>query len=166
MAVLIVLYDYGGITEREEADRLLESGGNRTLNDEEAVKINPEWKPHGLVGLIESATDASDSSSPGNPGNEIPCSRPLVENATQQLKIDLHVELYSDDCRAAPINLAQQRLLVCTSFGSYFAGLLEMPNLYIDLKSRIYFRGSKRQADYRLSSEYSRYWNTQKARIP
>jgi transcriptional regulator with XRE-family HTH domain len=147
MAVLTVLHDYGGIAECEEADQLLEAGGYRTLNEEEALKINPEWKPNGLVGLlIESATEGSDSSSPGNPGNGIPSSGPLVENATKQLKEGLHVELYSDDCGDAPINLAQQRLLVSTSFGSYFAGLLERPNLYIDLESQIDCPAPKRQA--------------------
>ena len=60
MAVLTVLHDYGGIAECEEADQLLEAGGYRTLNEEEALKINPEWKPNGLVGLlIESATEGS-----------------------------------------------------------------------------------------------------------
>jgi len=145
MAILTVLHDYGGIAEREEADRLLESGDYRTLNDEEALIINPEWKPNGLVGLIESATEASDSSYLDNSRNEIPSSRPLIENTTNQLKDGLHVELYSDDCGDSPINLAQQRLLVSTSFGSYFAGLLERPNLYIDLESQIDCPAPKRQ---------------------
>ena len=47
------------------------------------------------------------------------------------------IELYSTACGNMPINLAQQRLLVSTSFGSYFAGLLERPNLYLDLESQI-----------------------------
>jgi len=146
IAVLTVLSDYGGITELEEANRLLEAGGYRTLNDEEALKINPKWKNNRLVGLlIESATVASDSSSLDNSRNEIQSSRPLIENTTNQLKDGLQVELYSNDCGDAPINLAQQRLLVSTSFGSYFAGLLEKPNLYIDLESQIDCPSSKRQ---------------------
>src|SRR3989304_5071655 len=44
MAVLIVLYEYAGISRFDEADRLLEVGGYRTLNDEEALQINPNWK--------------------------------------------------------------------------------------------------------------------------
>ncbi|HEY9151799.1 MAG TPA: hypothetical protein VIN60_02855, partial [Anaerolineales bacterium] len=44
MVVLEVLSDYGGITIREQADQMLEAGGYRTLNDEEALKINPKWE--------------------------------------------------------------------------------------------------------------------------
>ena len=124
---------------------MLEAGGYRTLNDEELLKINPEWEPKRLVSLIASAREASDSSSPSKPRNGIPPSLPLVENTTKQSKDALQVELYSDDCGDAPINLAQQRLLVSTSFGSYFAGLLERPNLYIDLESQIDCPAPKRQ---------------------
>ncbi|MDP1779596.1 MAG: hypothetical protein Q8K73_04935, partial [Anaerolineales bacterium] len=44
MAALIVLYEYAGITRLDEADRLLEVGGYRTLNDDEARQINQNWK--------------------------------------------------------------------------------------------------------------------------
>jgi AAA domain len=59
------------------------------------------------------------------------------------------IELYPSECGDAPINLAEQRLLVSTSFGAYFAGLLEKPNLYLDLESQIDCPAPKNQGGLR-----------------
>ena len=44
---------------------------------------------------------------------------------------------YSPDCGNKGIDLGQERLLVSTAFGSYFAGLLEREQSYVSLKGQI-----------------------------
>lgn len=44
---------------------------------------------------------------------------------------------YSPDCGNKGIDLGQERLLVSTAFGSYFAGLLEREQSYVELKGQI-----------------------------
>ncbi|MDO8465383.1 MAG: AAA family ATPase, partial [Gallionella sp.] len=170
MAVLIVLYEYAGIVRLDEADRLLEIGGYRTLNDEEARQINPNWKvtrPASPTEQIKedqflrsSGITGAETSQPGAvaEGERLPPSlltqdttalssklsdintargNDKLSNKMVSQKSAKEIELYSTACGNMPINLAQQRLLVSTSFGSYFAGLLERPNLYLDLESQI-----------------------------
>ena len=170
MAVLIVLYEYAGIARLDEADRLLEVGGYRTLNDEEARQINQVWKVTRWAGSTEhiredqflpsSGSTDGEISSPGAipeggspppslPSKDVgalPAKLPDIKTAPGNDKLPnkmvsqksaKEIELYSTACGNMPINLAQQRLLVSTSFGSYFAGLLERPNLYLDLESQI-----------------------------
>lgn len=168
MAILIVLHEYGGITTLEEADGLLEAGGYRTLNDEEACQIDQDWKSPRLASPIRKIVAASFRSSSGTDNPErapaaateserLPPSpqardrtvfpgklpdRKTADNNDQSnllvaKKSAGEIELYSVACGNMPINLAQQRLLVSSSFGSYFAGLLERQNLYLDLESQI-----------------------------
>lgn len=169
MAVLIVLYEYAGITRLDEADRLLEAGGYRTLNDEEARQINQNWRGTKLASPIEKIMDAPFRPSSGIDGAETSLPAAVAEggrlppslrtqdrtappgklpdsktagndklsNKMVPQKSAEEIELYSTACGNMPINLAQQRLLVSTSFGSYFAGLLERPNLYLDLETQI-----------------------------
>jgi len=47
------------------------------------------------------------------------------------------VQLYAPTCGDKGIDLAQQRLLVSTAFGTYFAGLLEREHSYVILKGQI-----------------------------
>ena len=170
MAVLIVLYEYAGISRFDEADRLLEVGGYRTLSDEEALQINPNWKITRLAKPTEQIIGDHFLSSSGITGDEtslpgavpegirppasllakdmtaLASKLPDIKTASGNDKLPdkiipqksaEKIELYSTACGNMPINLAQQRLLVSTSFGSYFAGLLERPNLYLDLESQI-----------------------------
>lgn len=48
-----------------------------------------------------------------------------------------NIMLYPSLCGDSGINLEQQRLLISTSFGNYFTGLLEKENLYLDIESQI-----------------------------
>jgi hypothetical protein len=47
------------------------------------------------------------------------------------------VILYPSECGDKGIDLAQQRLLVSSAFGAYFAGMLERDHSYINLKGQI-----------------------------
>ena len=169
MAVLILLYEYAGITSLDEADGLLEAGGYRTLNDEEARQINQDWKgaklasptqrimddsflpSSGIDGPETSPTTAAPESERSSPSlrtrnmTVLPGKLPYGNATGNDERSDMlvskkstgEIELVSSACGNVPINLAQQRLLVSTSFGSYFAGLLERQNLYLDLESQI-----------------------------
>src|SRR5262249_43178171 len=53
-----------------------------------------------------------------------------------QLRSD-QVILFPTDCGNKGIELAQQRLLISSAFGPYFAGLLERDHSYVDLESQI-----------------------------
>jgi len=44
---------------------------------------------------------------------------------------------YASSCGDEGINLGQERLMVSTAFGTYFAGLLERERSYVDLKGQI-----------------------------
>ena len=55
IALLKIYWEYGGYTSLAEANRLLESGDYRRLNQEEGGEINPDW-----VSLIE-AQESIDS---------------------------------------------------------------------------------------------------------
>ena len=170
ISILAVLFEYEGIIFLEEADRLLEAGGYRALNDEEARQINPNWKVTRPAGPVEPIIGGQLPASSGIAGDGMPLpdailegrrppsSLPTKNTATLPNKLSNtvsrsgndklpnrivsqkpaeEIELYSTACGNMPINLAQQRLLVSASFGSYFAGLLERPNIYLDLESQI-----------------------------
>lgn len=170
MTILIVLHEYAGVAKLDEANRLLEVGGYRTLNDEEARQINQTWQVTGLADPLGPLVDDQFISSAGTTnagafrqgeihegerpqpsipprnGALLPGNLPDVGTASGEdnmrnkiisKKSTGEIELYSSGCGNPPINLAQQRLLVSNSFGSYFAGLLERPNIYLDLESQI-----------------------------
>ncbi len=117
IALLAILVEYRGINTLQEADRFLEAGDYRNLNDSEIIKINPAWKKKSDVHVSSSLNTPSEKSN--------------FPKTAQQ------VELYPGECGNMPFNLAQQRLLVSAAFGSYFAGLLERPNIYLELQSQI-----------------------------
>lgn len=147
MSILAVLFEYEGIIFLEEADRLLEAGGYRALNDEEARQINPNWKVTRPAGPVEpiiggqlpaSSGIAGSATLPNKLSNTVSRSgNDKLPNRIVSQKPAEEIELYSTACENMPINLAQQRLLVSASFGSYFAGLLERPIIYLDLESQI-----------------------------
>ena len=58
IALLKVLYENGGLETFEHANRLLEAGNYRTLNDDEAGKIFPEI-PNGLISQQETRSNSS-----------------------------------------------------------------------------------------------------------
>ena len=60
----------------------------------------------------------------------------LIERRFTSLLPD-GVQLYTPACGDTGIDLAQQRLLVSTAFGTYFAGLLEREHSYVTLKGQI-----------------------------
>jgi hypothetical protein len=128
IAILAVLCEHQGITTLEETDRLLKAGNYRNLEDKEKAEINPNW---GMAGSA-APVDVNIKSRSLVPDGKFD----LPGDAVSQ-KTGRGIELYSTECGNMPINLAQQRLLVSTSFGSYFAGLLERPNIYLDLELQI-----------------------------
>lgn len=144
VAIIAILYEYGGLISLDEADHLLRSGDYRSLNEKEITGLrlsrNPTNQgtfslptsqiPSQQSGIIQRGGISSDASSPRDAGNT---------NLAQP------IELFPAECGSTPINLAQQRLLVSASFGAYFAGLLERPNIYLDLESQIDCPASRRQ---------------------
>src|SRR5689334_19564829 len=130
LAILIVLHEHSGITHLHEAEKLLETGGYKLLSQEEMQQIHPGWK---ITNQTASAAPFEDTKSQPSILSTITTQ---VSNLISK-KPAVEIELYSSDCGDNPINLAQQRLLVSTSFGSYFAGLLERPNIYLDMQTQI-----------------------------
>ncbi len=128
IAILVILSEYGGITSFEEADHLLEAGQYLTLRDKEKIVISPEWMTSRNMDSIAPLQVMESIKSP---------SKHYSFERSDSEKTAGTIELYSSDCGNIPINLAQQRLLVSASFGSYFTGLLERPNIYIDLETQI-----------------------------
>ncbi len=136
IAIIVILSEYGGITTLEEANRLLESGNYLTLRDEEKSAIKFEWANKRETGSVSAAQASDVMRSPGD--------RHSFERSDSEKPAGA-IELYPFGCGNIPINLAQQRLLVSTSFGSYFTSLLERPNIYIDLEAQINCPAPKRQ---------------------
>jgi hypothetical protein len=134
LAILVLLHEYGGIANLEEANRFLEIGLYRVLTATEAREIDQNWettnKNHDRIDSEKMRDDGTSQSS-------------IFNTITTQIsniiskKTEVEIELYPPYCGNLPINLAQQRLLVSTSFGSYFTGLLERPDIYLDLDSQI-----------------------------
>lgn len=69
------------------------------------------------------------------------------------------VTLFPEECGDQGIDLAQQRLLVSSAFGAYFAGLLERDGSYIHLKGQIECPQSSGQE--RLDPLQRIYWTLQ-----
>src|SRR5688572_24339395 len=93
-------------------------------------QINTGWK------IVEKASDASTAKDEKTYSSILNTITSQVSSLISK-KPASEIELYSSDCGNNPINLAQQRLLVSSSFGSYFAGLLERPNIYMDMQAQI-----------------------------
>ncbi len=162
VAIIDVLFMNGGINSIQDADRLLEAGKYQALMPNEIdtinikkTSVNLETKPWPdtpldsaisknnlenmsiplplLNTLISFLSRMPDTALNGNAGTF------LDKLLSQKFSVKpmSGIELYSPQCGNIPINLAQQRLLVSTSFGAYFTGLLEQPDIYLDLKSQI-----------------------------
>ncbi len=69
------------------------------------------------------------------------------------------VSLFPSECGDKGIDLAQQRLLVSSAFGAYFAGMLERDHSYINLKGQI--ECPKPRGQERLDSLQRIYWTLQ-----
>lgn len=134
--LIAILVEYKGINTLEEANHLLEAGQYRILNDNEASEINVDWKKK--PGVME--TYGID----------------LLSDQAPALETTQSVVLYPAECGNMSFNLAQQRLLVSTAFGSYFAGLLERANLYIELETQVDCPSQKGQEG--LSPLQRIYW--------
>lgn len=153
ISLIAILVEYSGIMSLQEAEQLLEAGNFRSLNDHEKdgiglLRNNKKIAPS----FAENQLRSSDT---GLGGESIQSSEKIIEFLKNTLGIKAlfgdnlkahektqsghqsKVELYSAQCGNDPIDLKHQRLLVSTSFGSYFVGLLEKPNLYLDLESQI-----------------------------
>jgi hypothetical protein len=74
------------------------------------------------------------------------------------------VALYPPGCGDRGIDLGQQRLLISSAFGTYFAGLLERDHSYIGLKGQIQCPARPRQEC--LAPLQRIYWAMQYARGP
>lgn len=125
IAIIAILFEHEGLATLEAANRLLEAGNYRALNEEEREQIARKWN-------LDIPPNSVNTNFKNHP--------PEVEkqpDKTLHSKRAGTIELYSAECGETPINLGQQRLLVSVSFGSYFAGLLEKPRIYLDLESQI-----------------------------
>lgn len=69
------------------------------------------------------------------------------------------VVLFPPECGDKGIDLAQQRLLVSSAFGAYFAGMLEREHSYINLKGQI--ESPKLRGQERLDPLQRIYWALQ-----
>ncbi|NJN99778.1 MAG: hypothetical protein HC875_39585 [Anaerolineales bacterium] len=74
------------------------------------------------------------------------------------------VALFASACGDKGLDLAEQRLLVSTAFGAYFAGLLERDEGYINLKGQIEVQTRPEQAG--LEPIQSLYWALQHPKGP
>lgn len=151
IALITILTEYGGVATPEAVDHLLEVGHYRRLNESEKEEIH-HWLNQ--KGIKNSAFQIIRSRDTGSEKDATIHSEPLAKFLHQLPGIrswfftDAHqtsqVELYARECGDHPIDLASQRLQVSSSFGSYFVGLLEKPNLYLDMESQIDCPISKR----------------------
>lgn len=143
LAIVVVLHEYGGITKIEEANLLLTSGGYRPLDPAEAAKINQDWGMVAENQRLATSARGSGAASTSLPLDGDKLQPSILTTIAAQFSNMIskrpvaEIERYSSSCGNSPINLAQQRLLMSTSFGSYFTGLLERPNIYLDLESQI-----------------------------
>jgi hypothetical protein len=153
-----ILHDYWGIKTLDEANRFLEVGGYRALNAEEISNIDTLWIPvedketsdtdpkssqasmkDVMIEYLRRIPESDIVKNTGKVLEELFADRPGSETAAS-------VQLHSTDCGNKPVNLARQRLLVSSAFGSYFTGLLEQENLYLDLGAQIDCPAPKNQA--------------------
>ena len=145
--LITVLHVYGGIKELAEAQEWLYAGNYRQLDEEEIGRINPGWLATAQGERKDPLIEGGSFSQTGIPESEKkPAAwvdffgrfmgkrkggRPAWQTS------DPAPYLYPVACGDQGINLDQQRLLVSSAFGTYFAGLLERPHNYVELVGQI-----------------------------
>jgi hypothetical protein len=174
VSLIAILFEYSGISTFEEADRLLDAGNYRWLSDSEQGEIN-HWLTKKGISVPGSSTDTATFRSGTSTLDDIPKAdlKPEKNSGSWGGYPSLRslfnrdqrtVELYGAECGESPINLSTQRLQVSTSFGAYFVGLLEKPNLYLDLEAQIDCPAANRQTG--LAPLQRIFWHLEYARGP
>jgi transcriptional regulator with XRE-family HTH domain len=170
VSLIAILFEYSGISTFEEADRLLDAGNYRSLSDPEQEEIK-HWLIKKGIPTPTAAAAASSFRSGRSMLDDVPEAglKPENNSGGWGLKSLFHrpqapVSLYDSECGGRPIDLSTQRLQISTSFGAYFVGLLEKPNLYLDLESQIDCPASSRQAG--LAPLQRIFWHLEYARGP
>jgi hypothetical protein len=162
IAIMDVLHANGGIHSVDDANRLLEGGKYQALTPEEADTIKLKRtapRPEAASGVDAPPGGKTPQAGVDNVPLPLPLLNALISflgtipdtalNGSAGTLLDKllsekfsrkpanGIELYSAQCGNTPIDLAQQRLLVSTSFGAYFTGLLEQDDIYLDLETQI-----------------------------
>ncbi|MCI0562713.1 MAG: AAA family ATPase [Nitrososphaera sp.] len=132
-----VFHDCDCLLTLQEANEFLRTGNYGALNEEEQHKINSMWGAH---------KQEPDQSHPNANVQRISFWRRLtvlltglkqiLGNQEEQSKLS-PLQLHPATCGDKGINLAQQRLLISTAFGTYFAGLLERDHGYVAIQGQI-----------------------------
>lgn len=174
VSLIAILFEYSGINTFEEANHLLDIGNYRSLSDAEQDEIKNWLTKKGISILMATAATSSFRSGSSAMDRNLEADSKPENNSGgwgghPRLKslFSRHqepVELYDPDCGENPIDLSAQRLQVSTSFGAYFVGLLEKPNLYLNLESQIDCPASNRQGG--LAPLQRIFWHLEYARGP
>lgn len=145
--LVAVFHAYGGIDDLAEAKEWLYSGNYRELDEDEIGRINPDWLRTAQANRIDPLIESDPSSRFGlQEAGDRPAARAgffkrFLERRKGSKSAwptgDTVPYLYPIDCGEQGIHLDQQRMLVSSAFGAYFAGLLERPHNYIELKGQI-----------------------------
>lgn len=151
-ALISILHDCDGLHSLTEAQEFLHTGNYRQLNENEISRIDKDW--------LQQHRQSQDSRGDGGP--RIPekrsdpgmgwSLRELINSAFSarsktRSRVDNQpiAKLYPSSCGDIGINLDQQRLMVSNAFGTYFAGLLEQQQNYINLVGQIDYPGQPGQ---------------------
>lgn len=174
VSLIAILFEYSGISTFAEANHLLDVGNYKSLNDSEQDEIKNWLTKKGISIQIDAGATPSFRSGSSAMDGELGADLKPEKNSRNwggypSLKSlfsrdQQPVELYDAECGERPIDLSTQRLQVSTSFGAYFVGLLEKPNLYLDLKAQIDCPATSRQAG--LEPLQRIFWHLEYARGP
>ncbi len=162
VGLIAILRRYGGLASLAEANSFLFAGGYRQLNDQEIQQINPPWQEQAKSQATRTHNEPTTSPRPRS------LLASVADNARQWLSqlggkpTDNIFRLHAPTCGDRGINLGSQRLLVSTTFGSYFTGLLERQHNYIELPGQIIAPVSKTQEQ--LTPIERIYWTLQYAK--
>lgn len=144
VGLIRVFYVCGGIKTLAEANALLFAGDYRDLSLDETAQINKDWH--------KSREQEGQSVFRGDDGKEDKKKavglrglatkinavfRQFFRAQTTLPTTPVRLQMYAPACGDKGIDLGDQRLLVSTSFGAYFTGLLERGHNYIQLENQI-----------------------------
>jgi len=175
IALVAILTEFEGIRTPEDANHLLLAGNYRELNASEKEEIH-RWvtrkgistSPFSTVEQPFRSTNSGLDEEKGSPSETLAVLFGRFPRLQSWLTAASHpvsqVELYARECGDTPIDLGSQRLSISSSFGSYFAGLLEKPNLYLEIDSQIDCPIPRQQAG--LSALQRIFWLLEYARGP
>ncbi len=138
VGLIIILHRHGGFSSLQEANELLFAGGYRDLDEAEIGQVNGHW--------LEQPTTIAPERANASPVPPRPKS--VIGGVLDRVKRGIGkgygrhqpvstFQFYPSTCGEMGIDLGRQRLLISTTFGSYFAGLLERQQSYVELPGQI-----------------------------